>query len=86
MRIASAPFCQRSTILLSSSSESAALRYKEKSGPELSPKLDPPCDGRGAESVPTVSVFYDTLVNLGQVKTTSNTPASLKDPTGNLRH
>ena len=84
MRIASAPFFQRSTILLSSSS--AALRYKEKSGPELSPKLDPPCDGRGAESVPTVSVFYDTLVNLGQVKTTSNTPASLKDSTGNLRH
>src|SRR6267154_6699229 len=39
----SASFCQRSTILLSSSS--AALEYMEKRGPEPSPKLDSPCDG-----------------------------------------
>ena len=44
MRMPSASFCQRSTILLSSSS--AALEYIEKSGPELSPKLDSPCNGR----------------------------------------
>ena len=43
MRIPSASFCQRSTILLSSSS--AILEYKEKNGAELSPKLDSPCDG-----------------------------------------
>jgi hypothetical protein len=43
MRMPSASFCQRSTILLSSSS--AALEYMEKSGPELSPKLDSSCDG-----------------------------------------
>jgi hypothetical protein len=46
-RMPSASFCQRSTNLLSSSS--AALEYMEKSGPELSPKLDSPpdscCDG-----------------------------------------
>ena len=42
-RMPSASFCQRSTILLSSSS--AALEYMEKSGPELSPKLDSPCNG-----------------------------------------
>ena len=38
IRIPSASFCQRSTILLSSSS--AALEYMEKSGPELSAKLE----------------------------------------------
>jgi hypothetical protein len=27
------------------SSSSAALEYMEKSGPELSPKLDSPCNG-----------------------------------------
>jgi hypothetical protein len=43
MRIPSASFCQRSAILLSSSS--AALEYMEKRGPELSPKLGSPCDG-----------------------------------------
>ena len=43
MRMPSASFCQRSTILLSSSS--AALEYMEKRGPELSPKLDFPCNG-----------------------------------------
>jgi hypothetical protein len=45
MRIPSASFCQRSTILLSSSS--AALEYMEKSVPELSPKVDVPPDGCG---------------------------------------
>ena len=43
MRIPSASFCQRSTIL--SSSSFAVLEYMEKNGPELSPKLDSPCDG-----------------------------------------
>jgi hypothetical protein len=43
MRMPSASFCHRSTILLSSSS--AALEYMEKKGPELSPKLDSPRDG-----------------------------------------
>src|SRR6266481_4201058 len=42
-RMPSASFCHRSTILLSSSS--AALEYIAKSGPELSPKLDSPCNG-----------------------------------------
>jgi hypothetical protein len=42
MRVPSASFCQRSTILVSSSS--AALEYMER-GPELSPKLDSPYDG-----------------------------------------
>ena len=42
-RMPSASFCQRSTILLSSSA--AALEYMEKSGPELSPKLDSPFNG-----------------------------------------
>ena len=41
MRIPSASFCQRSIILLSSS---AALEYMKKKGPELSPKLDSPCN------------------------------------------
>ena len=43
MSMPSASFCQRSTILLSSSS--AALEYMEKRGPELSPKLDFTCNG-----------------------------------------
>ena len=43
MSIPSASFCQRSTILLSSSS--ATLEHKEKNGPELSPKQDSPFDG-----------------------------------------
>jgi hypothetical protein len=44
MTIPSASFCQRSAISLSSSF--AASEYIEKSGPELSPKLDSPCNGR----------------------------------------
>ena len=40
MRIPSASFCQRSTILLSSSSES--FEYMEKRSPELSRKYSPP--------------------------------------------
>ena len=42
MRMPSASFFQRPTILLSSSS--ATLEYMEKRGPELSPKLDSPCN------------------------------------------
>ena len=42
-RMPSASFFQRSAFLLSSSS--AVLEYMEKSGPELSPKLDCACDG-----------------------------------------
>jgi hypothetical protein len=42
MRMPSASFFQRSAFLLSSSS--AVLEYMEKSGPELSPKLDFSCD------------------------------------------
>ena len=42
MTIPSASFCQRSTISLSSSF--AASEYMEKSGPELSQKLDSPCN------------------------------------------
>ena len=38
MGIPSAHFCHRSTI--SPSSSSAAFKYMEKSGPELSPNLD----------------------------------------------
>ena len=48
MRIPSASFCQRWVILLSSSS--AIFEYKEKRGPELSPKFDSPCVGRGCWS------------------------------------
>ena len=44
MRIPSASFCQRS--IFSSSSSFAIFEYKEKIGPELSPKLDSPCIGR----------------------------------------
>ena len=53
-RMPSASFCQRSTILLSSSS--AALEYMEKRGPELSPKLDSPCRGwlRRSSTIHTV--------------------------------
>ena len=47
IRMPSASFCQRSAIFLSSSS--AALEYMEKSGPELSPKFDPPCDDSGCD-------------------------------------
>ena len=43
MKTPSAYFCQRLTIFLSSFS--VALEYKEKSGPELSPKMNSPCGG-----------------------------------------
>ena len=43
MRMPSASFVQRSVILLSSSS--AIFEYMEKMGHEVSPMLDPPCDG-----------------------------------------
>jgi hypothetical protein len=66
-RMPSASFCQRSTILLSSSS--AALEYMEKSGPELSPKLDSPpdgCDGLfRVDQVWSLS-FLHTFVNFGE--------------------
>ena len=42
MRMPSASFVHRSVIL--SSSSSAIFEYKKKSGPELSPKFDPPCN------------------------------------------